>query len=70
VYGNPDTTAVAETAVLAPINPYGASKLMSERMISDLAATGALRHVTLRYFNVAGADPGGRLGSPHRRRRI
>ncbi len=62
VYGNPDLIPVPETAPLLPINPYGASKLMSERMISDLAATGALQHVTLRYFNVAGAEPGGRLG--------
>ena len=62
VYGTPERIPVSETAPLLPINPYGASKLMSERMIADLAATGALEHVTLRYFNVAGADPGGRLG--------
>ncbi|HEY0674677.1 MAG TPA: NAD-dependent epimerase/dehydratase family protein, partial [Immundisolibacter sp.] len=62
VYGTPQHIPVSETAPLLPINPYGASKLMSERMIADLAATGALEHVTLRYFNVAGADPGGRLG--------
>ncbi len=62
VYGNPQRIPITETAPLLPINPYGASKLMSERMISDLAATGALDNVTLRYFNVAGADPGGRLG--------
>ncbi|MDD3650794.1 UDP-glucose 4-epimerase GalE, partial [Immundisolibacter sp.] len=62
VYGNPEHIPVAETAPLLPINPYGSSKLMSEWMIRDLAATGALGHVTLRYFNVAGADPGGRLG--------
>jgi UDP-glucose 4-epimerase len=62
VYGTPQHIPVSESAPLLPINPYGASKLMSERMIADLAATGALDHVTLRYFNVAGADPGGRLG--------
>ena len=62
VYGTPAQIPVAETAPQAPINPYGSSKLMSEWMIRDLAATGALDHVTLRYFNVAGADPGGRLG--------
>lgn len=62
VYGNPERIPVTESDPLLPINPYGASKLMSERMIGDLAATGALDHVTLRYFNVAGADPGGRLG--------
>lgn len=62
VYGNPERVPVTESAALLPINPYGSSKLMSEWMIRDLAATGALEHVTLRYFNVAGADPGGRLG--------
>ncbi|NND59344.1 MAG: UDP-glucose 4-epimerase GalE, partial [Gammaproteobacteria bacterium] len=46
----------------APINPYGQSKLMSEFMLRDLALATNLRHVTLRYFNVAGADPGGRIG--------
>ena len=45
-----------------PINPYGASKLMSERMLMDLAAASSLRYVILRYFNVAGADPKGRIG--------
>jgi UDP-glucose 4-epimerase len=62
VYGTPEQIPIAETTPQAPINPYGSSKLMSEWMIRDLAATGALDHVTLRYFNVAGADPGGRLG--------
>ena len=62
VYGIPEESAVAETASLLPINPYGASKLMSERMICDLSAASALRYVILRYFNVAGADPEGRIG--------
>ncbi|TQV76226.1 UDP-glucose 4-epimerase GalE [Denitrobaculum tricleocarpae] len=62
VYGIPDQSMVGETDPLLPINPYGASKLMSERMIRDLAAASALRHVILRYFNVAGADPEGRIG--------
>lgn len=62
VYGIPEESAVAETAPLLPINPYGASKMMSERMIGDLAAASALRFVILRYFNVAGADPQGRIG--------
>lgn len=62
VYGIPEQSAVAESASLLPINPYGASKLMSERMIGDLAAASALRFVILRYFNVAGADPQGRIG--------
>jgi UDP-glucose 4-epimerase len=45
-----------------PINPYGWSKLMSEQMLRDVAAVTNLRYVALRYFNVAGADPGGRIG--------
>ena len=62
VYGNPPINPVPETAPLAPISAYGSSKLMTEVMLSDLAAVRDLRYVTLRYFNVAGADPGGRYG--------
>jgi len=62
VYGMPDETMLTEQLPLAPINPYGASKMMSERMIMDLAAACSLRYVVLRYFNVAGADPQTRLG--------
>src|SRR5699024_9546888 len=42
--------------------PYGQSKLMTERMLADIAATGVLEYAALRYFNVAGADPRGRAG--------
>ena len=62
VYGMPDSETVSEESPLMPINPYGASKLMSERMLMDLAAASSLRYVILRYFNVAGADPEGRIG--------
>jgi len=62
VYGIPVTASVAENAPLDPINPYGASKMMSERMLMDLGAASNLRYVSLRYFNVAGADPQGRMG--------
>ncbi len=62
VYGLPPQGQADEAMPPAPINPYGASKLMSEWMLRDVAAVSALRHVTLRYFNVAGADPQGRLG--------
>ncbi|WP_018878641.1 UDP-glucose 4-epimerase GalE [Thioalkalivibrio sp. ALE28] len=62
VYGIPDTVSVAEDAPLQPINPYGASKMMSERMLMDLGAASDLRYVSLRYFNVAGAAPDGHLG--------
>lgn len=62
VYGMPDQTVLTEDMPLAPINPYGASKMMSERMIMDLAAASDLNYVILRYFNVAGANPEGVLG--------
>jgi UDP-glucose 4-epimerase len=62
VYGNPSFTPVSETADPAPLSPYGRSKLMTEHMLIDASAAYDLRHVTLRYFNVAGADPAGRLG--------
>ena len=62
VYGNPPINPVPESAPLAPISPYGASKLMTELMLRDVAAVRDLRHVVLRYFNVAGADPRGRYG--------
>lgn len=62
VYGMPEQTVLTEDLPLAPINPYGASKMMSERMIMDLSAASGLKHVILRYFNVAGANPDGKLG--------
>lgn len=62
VYGNPSVTPVSEAARPAPLSPYGMSKLMSEYMLVDASAACSLRHMTLRYFNVAGADPAGRHG--------
>lgn len=62
VYGNPIFTPVTEMAAPAPLSPYGRSKLMSEQMLADAGAAYGLRYVALRYFNVAGADPRGRLG--------
>jgi UDP-glucose 4-epimerase len=61
-YGIPQGSHCAEDTPTAPINPYGASKLMSEMMLRDLSAACGLRHVILRYFNVAGSDPEGRIG--------
>ena len=61
-YGIPDQVPVAETARTQPINPYGWSKLMTERMLADTAAAHPLNYCALRYFNVAGADPQGRSG--------
>ena len=60
VYGIPASGQVHELSPLLPINPYGASKMMSERMLIDLSSASSLRHVILRYFNVAGADLQGR----------
>ena len=62
VYGIPAGGIADETTPTAPINPYGTSKLMSEWMLRDVAAASALRYVALRYFNVAGSDPQGRIG--------
>jgi UDP-glucose 4-epimerase len=62
VYGIPAVERVTEDTPTAPINPYGASKLMTEWMLRDLSRATALRHVALRYFNVAGSDPQGRIG--------
>jgi UDP-glucose 4-epimerase len=62
VYGVPASGLAAEDSPTQPINPYGTSKLMSEWMLRDLSAATPLRHVVLRYFNVAGCDPGMRIG--------
>ncbi|MEO8175701.1 MAG: UDP-glucose 4-epimerase GalE [Sphingomicrobium sp.] len=62
VYGAPDRVPIEEGDPKAPINPYGASKLMTERMMADTSAARPLNYAALRYFNVAGADPGQRAG--------
>ncbi len=62
VYGIPSEGLASEDSPLSPINPYGTSKLMSEWMLRDLSAATDLNHVVLRYFNVAGSDPQGRIG--------
>jgi UDP-glucose 4-epimerase len=62
VYGMPEENPVNEDAALAPISPYGSSKLMTEIMLRDAGVAHPLRYVALRYFNVAGADPEGRSG--------
>jgi UDP-glucose 4-epimerase len=62
VYGMPEDGYADEGAPTRPINAYGTSKLMSEWMMRDVAAASPLRYVVLRYFNVAGSDPGGRIG--------
>jgi UDP-glucose 4-epimerase len=62
VYGVPSNGIAAEDSPTQPINAYGTSKLMSEWMLRDVGAATGLRYVVLRYFNVAGSDPGGRIG--------
>lgn len=62
VYGVPEEPVVSEDAPKSPINPYGMSKLMSEMMLKDLSNACDLKHVILRYFNVAGSDPEGKIG--------
>jgi UDP-glucose 4-epimerase len=64
-YGVPKTVPIPEDHPQAPINPYGASKLMVERILTDFSAAYDLRSVYFRYFNAAGADPAGRIGEDH-----
>jgi len=66
VYGVPEVMPVAETTPTEPINPYGASKLMTEWILRDTAAAHDFSYVALRYFNVSGADPEGRRGQNSR----
>ncbi|HEX8444462.1 MAG TPA: UDP-glucose 4-epimerase GalE [Allosphingosinicella sp.] len=61
-YGIPEAVPITEQTRTQPINPYGWSKLMTERMLADVAAAHPLNYCALRYFNVAGADPKGRSG--------
>jgi len=62
VYGIPEEIPVSEEAPLRPISPYGESKAMIERILRDMASAGEINYISLRYFNVAGADPEGELG--------
>ncbi|MDD8020845.1 MAG: UDP-glucose 4-epimerase GalE [Acidobacteriota bacterium] len=65
VYGLPHETPITEDHPLQPINPYGATKFMVERMLQDYDRAYGLRYISLRYFNAAGADPDGQLGECH-----
>jgi len=66
VYGIPEEIPIPETAELKPINPYGESKATIERVLRDLSFSGEdFKYVSLRYFNVAGADPEGEIGEAH-----
>ena len=65
VFGHPQAERIDEDHPTRPINPYGASKLMVERMLADAAPAYGLRSVALRYFNAAGASPDGDIGEAH-----
>ncbi|RVQ67001.1 UDP-glucose 4-epimerase GalE [Croceicoccus ponticola] len=62
VYGEPDLKPLTEDDPLVPVNPYGMSKLMTERILADVSRAHPMNHCVLRYFNVAGADPRARSG--------
>jgi len=64
-YGIPETVPISEDTPQKPINPYGASKLMIERVLSDYGDAYGLKSVALRYFNAAGADANGEIGESH-----
>jgi UDP-glucose 4-epimerase len=65
-YGVPETSPVDENTPLSPINPYGMTKVMVERVLQDLSAARGLNYIALRYFNVAGADREGQIGQAYR----
>ncbi len=65
VYGIPSVIPMGETEPLKPINPYGTSKVIIEKVLRDLSAAGKVRYVSLRYFNAAGSDPLGIIGESH-----
>jgi UDP-glucose 4-epimerase len=66
VYGQPDKVPIEETTPLNPINPYGATKVMVERVLSEMSAADDFRYIALRYFNVAGADAQCRIGQAYK----
>ncbi|MBU1055282.1 MAG: UDP-glucose 4-epimerase GalE [Proteobacteria bacterium] len=64
-YGIPEKVPISEDCLLAPINPYGFTKLIVEQMLKDFSQACNLKFVSLRYFNAAGADPDGEAGEDH-----
>ena len=64
-YGEPETLPITESTCQNPINPYGRSKLMIEQILKDYDSAYGTKHVALRYFNAAGADPDGEIGEDH-----
>lgn len=66
IYGEPDHVPIVETTRLDPINPYGFTKLVCERMMDDFGRAYGLKSARLRYFNAAGAEPTAEIGEDHR----
>jgi len=67
VYGEPEQVPITEDHPLRPVNPYGATKMMAERLIADAAPAFGLRSVALRYFNAVGAAPEDGIGEAHQK---
>jgi UDP-glucose 4-epimerase len=65
VYGNPPRLPIEEESPLRPTSPYGRTKLFVEEMLADLEGAGAMKSISLRYFNAAGADFSGEIGESH-----
>jgi len=65
VYGIPEAVPISEIQPVRPINPYGQAKAFVEKVLEDASGAGRVRYVSLRYFNAAGADPGGKIGECH-----
>jgi UDP-glucose 4-epimerase len=65
VYGSPEKVPITEDEKINPINPYGKSKAIIEKVLKDLSTAMDFHHVSLRYFNAAGADPEARIGERH-----
>jgi UDP-glucose 4-epimerase len=66
VYGMPEKMPVEESMPMDPINPYGASKVMVEKVLADITKVKDFKYIALRYFNVAGADSNCRIGQAYR----
>ena len=65
VYGNPKIIPISENESVKPINPYAQTKLIIENILQDFDTAYGMKHVALRYFNAAGADPSGEIGESH-----
>ena len=65
VYGNPEYSPIDEKHPARPINPYGQTKLVAEKLLADYSSAYGLRSIALRYFNAAGADPAALIGEAH-----